>query len=969
MCIKGKNRSLRFFLFCSFLLLSNSGIAAQINSVGTPFIKNYSRLDYSSGQQNWMIDQAVDGRIYFANNDGLLEFDGLNWNLFPLPTGIIARSVFISDNGRLYVGGFNEFGFFEADSIGQLVYHSLLALLNPDDRNFDEIWRIHQTPDGLVFQSFTQLIILNKDTVEVVKAPGTFHFSYFVNGQLLVVDLEKGLLRYSMGNFFPLVGTEALKGIEIWAILPFGNQLLIATAEKGIFIYNGDRLNEWLNPAADFLKQNQVYSAIRLDDNYLAFGTIQNGLLICTNEGVSVQKIDRARGLQNNTVLCLMKDKVGNLWLGTDNGIDYIEIDSPLSGLSYEQGISAGYTAALFNGVLYLGTNQGVFFKKWGEFLTAEKDEKFNLIESTRGQVWTLQIIDDHLFCGNNNGTFIIEGTKASKISDVPGGWSYLSLPRDPNKIISGSYSGLVLLSKTADQWAFDKKIKGFNESSRLIEIDNDGSLWMSHGFKGVFHLFLNQEMDSVIHVDFFNSSNGFPTDFGINVTKLRDKIYFTSSDGSYEFNAQTAHFDKSLFLNNLIPCNKLSKLIEDERGNIWYFADDQVGVLRLQEDGGFVNINVPFKQIEGNLIGGFEYVIPIDEQNVLFGASKGFIHYNPDQYKNYQFPFSVYINKVSLFKPDSVIYWGHPNSYENNIPALAFRNNALYFSFSANDFENSDKTEFSTFLEGYDADWSGWELRQMREFTNLYEGDYTFYVKARNIFGIETEVVLYRFSISPPWERTYLAYFTYSLIGLFLIVLIIISVRRKIERSKNQEIKRQQEKFRGREEKLQLETLEAEKEIIRLRNEKLREQMTMKDKELANSTLDMIQKNKLLTIIKNDLKKITSSKIDDELKTHIHTLSKRINRELDTEKQWEVFETHFENVHEAFLKRLKTQFPELSPRELKLCAYLRLNISSKEIAILMNISTRGVEISRYRLRKKLALDRNENLTDFILSF
>jgi FixJ family two-component response regulator len=95
----------------------------------------------------------------------------------------------------------------------------------------------------------------------------------------------------------------------------------------------------------------------------------------------------------------------------------------------------------------------------------------------------------------------------------------------------------------------------------------------------------------------------------------------------------------------------------------------------------------------------------------------------------------------------------------------------------------------------------------------------------------------------------------------------------------------------------------------------------------------------------------------------------KKINRDLDNEKQWQVFETHFENVHEEFLKRLKDKFPELSPRELKLCAYLKLNVSSKESATLMNISTRGVEISRYRLRKKLNLDRNSNLTDFIMSF
>jgi len=954
-----------------FILLSlfNLRITAQVNSVGTPFIKNYSRLDYHAGQQNWMIDQAGDGRMYFANNDGVLEFDGLNWNLIPLPKGIIVRSVFVSKDGKIYVGGFNEFGYFEPDSIGQLVYHSFLDLLKPEDRNFDEIWRIHNTPDGLIFQSFTQLIIINKGDVRVVKAPGNFHFSYFVNGQLLVVDLGKGIFRYSMNSFFPLIGTESLKGLEIWAILPFGNKLLMATAEKGIYIYDGNQLEEWSNPAADFLKRNQVYSALSLNEDYLAFGTIQNGLLICTKEGYILQKLDRLKGLQNNTILCIHKDNTGNLWLGTDNGIDYIEINSPLSVLSYEHGIGAGYAAKRFEDMLYLGTNQGVFYKEWEAFLSNEKDEKFELIEATRGQVWTLQVIDGHLFCGNNNGTFIIKGTEAQLISDVAGGWTYLEMPNHRNKVVAGTYSGLILLQKIGNRWTVVKKIKGFNESCRLLEADLDGSIWMSHGFKGVFHILLNQELDIVSRVDFYNSSKGLETDFGINVVKLNDKIFFTTPDGVYEYNQSADFFEKSVFINDLIQEEGLSKLVEDEKGNIWYFANKELGVLRKQEDGGFVNINLPFRQIKGNFIGGFEFVYPIDEQNVLFGASNGFIHYNPNQFKDYQLPFSACINKVSLLNPDSIIFSGHKSISESYIPAIKFRNNGLYFSFSANDFENPEKTEYSTFLDGYDADWTGWEVRYNREFTNLHEDEYTFFVKARNIYGVETEPVFYKFTINPPWARTWVAYVIYILVGILIILIALMLIKRKIKSLHLKEKKLQQEKFKKREEKLQRETLEAEKEIIRLRNEKLNEQMILKDKELANSTMDMIQKNKLLTRVKNDLKKMISKTVDPELKNHIHIWLREINKELDTEKQWEVFETHFENVHEAFLTRLKTQFPELSPRELKLCAYLRMNISSKEIAVLMNISTRGVEISRYRLRRKLKLTRDENLTDFILTY
>ena len=153
------------------------------------------------------------------------------------------------------------------------------------------------------------------------------------------------------------------------------------------------------------------------------------------------------------------------------------------------------------------------------------------------------------------------------------------------------------------------------------------------------------------------------------------------------------------------------------------------------------------------------------------------------------------------------------------------------------------------------------------------------------------------------------------------------------------------------------------------MRNDKLREGMKLKDKELANSTMQMLQKNELLITLRDELKELANY-IDSETHKHdITRLVRGINKEIDNEKQWRVFETHFENVHEEFLTRIKSKFPDLTPRELKLCAYLRMNISSKEISVLMNISTRGVEISRYRLRKRLGITRETNLTEYILSF
>ena len=141
-----------------------------------------------------------------------------------------------------------------------------------------------------------------------------------------------------------------------------------------------------------------------------------------------------------------------------------------------------------------------------------------------------------------------------------------------------------------------------------------------------------------------------------------------------------------------------------------------------------------------------------------------------------------------------------------------------------------------------------------------------------------------------------------------------------------------------------------------------------MKNKELADSTMQKIHKNKFLINLKSELNRIFIETSDVRLKTRVKKVVKKIDNDINNENNWKIFETHFSNVHEEFLTSLKQEYPKISPAELRLCACLRMNISTKEIASLLNISVRGVEASRYRLRKTINLDRKTNLTDFILS-
>lgn len=956
----------RILLILTALLFSRQTFS-QIKSVGTPFITNYTRTEYKAGSQTWDIEQGSNGMMYFANNNGLLEYDGIYWEVYPMPNNSIVRSIKSDNDTVIYAGGFNEFGYYKIGNMGGAKYYSLTHLLPENKKNFGDVWNIYIHPDGVIFQTYSELFFYKNNKVAIIQAPSSFHFSFLVKNELYVNDLSNGLMRYAMGNLHTLVGLEELKGKEIWGIQSYDNKLLIALASEGVYSYDGNTLDKWETESLQFLMENQIFSAEQLNRNLFAFGTIQNGLLICNSEGDQIQHINMEDGLQNNTILCIEKDELGNLWLGTDLGIDYLELNSPLSQLNYSFGLGAGYACITYKGNLYLGTNKGLFVTNFENFKTGGiASYSLNLIEETRGQVWTLQIIDEKLFCGHNNGTFIIDGFEAELITGVSGGWFYNQVPDDPLKIIGGNYTGLALYQKLGDQWKFVKQYDNYNESSRIILFDKNSSLWMAHGYKGIFKINFDKEYDSILQVKLFNTQNSNLTSSSASAVDVDNEIIFSDLQRTYSFSSRDNDLIRNDKFNKYLEGFNIRALKQDPQGNLWYFTDKKSGVLRLQEDGNYSDISLPFQDINGKFVKGFEFVYSLDDENVFFGAENGFIHYNPSITKNYSYQFKTYLRSMRTLNEDSIykVLSGGPKQI-----VLDYSTNDLEFIFSANDFENPDQTVFSTFLDGYDTDWTKWQSRSSRDFTNLNEGNYIFKIKAKNIYGTISEVVEIDFKVLPPFQRSAVAYFLYGLLFLILLIFIAWILKKRFERLKKRNEKEQLDNFRKKEERMERETLEAEKQIIRIRNENLRKEMKQKDKELANATMQTIQKNKMLITLRDELKKLAALTNNEGHKQEVNYLVRKINREINDENQWNVFETHFESVHEEFLKRLKTEFPELTPRELMLCAYLRLNISSKEISVLMNISTRGVEISRYRLRKKLQLKRDTNLTDFIITF
>jgi len=341
--------------------------------------------------------------------------------------------------------------------------------------------------------------------------------------------------------------------------------------------------------------------------------------------------------------------------------------------------------------------------------------------------------------------------------------------------------------------------------------------------------------------------------------------------------------------------------------------------------------------------------------------------HYSPTYINQADTLFKTYIREVIHIPTDSAIFpASQPLHTKVSSYEYPFKGNNLRFTFACPDYRNTKIIEYSYFLENFSTAWSPPSESSDCEFMNLHEGKYNLKVKAITHGKQESNVASFTFEILPPWYRSTIAYIIYSVLGLLVIILISWFVYYRIQVSKRKERLKHLQRYRNQMKQFQREALISEKEIIKLRNEKLRGKMIHLDKELANQTMSLIQKNKFLGKLKLELKTLQSQTPDSALKSKISLIVNRIDKEFDSQKQNELFETYFDEVHEDFFKRLSAKYPTLTPREMKLCAYIKMNISSKEIATLLNISQRGVEISRYRLRKKLEVDRNVNLTTLI---
>ncbi|TLX72304.1 hypothetical protein E9993_18505 [Labilibacter sediminis] len=924
-----------------------------------PIIKNYSPRDYNSGNQIWSITQDSTGRMYFGHNSGLLMYDGIRWENYEHPEKNIIRSVECADL-KIYAGSYESFGYWSHTNTGALKYKELGNHYAKNIIRNVDVWDVIAFNDTVLFKAADQLIYCCDNKIDVIHIKGNSHYFFKSGTTYYTYTYGEGLYVYRNGlnnepelfNFF--------KDKIISSIQPTVDGVIISTISSGIFVVKNGVTTIFSNKYNDFFIKNQVTKMVLTDNGELMVGTRLNGLVVFDLNGNFLWNVNKQNGLQNNTVLSLYIDYEKNLWIGTEEGIDYINLKKPFrifNDLGCRLGTIFTIAKAKKN-LQYLGTNHGIFELRSSDNIEDYEEPQF--IEGSQGFVLQIKNFDDQIIACHNEETYLVGdgGLKRIFAEGINCIQKYSFKGKD--YLIAGN-QGLVIFKKELGEWILKNRVEGFYEPIRFIEIDEFGNIWTSGGHKGIYQVRLDDKLEKCEFQKFYGVADGFPNENDVNVFKIRNHIVFNTQKGFYYFNMRLGRIEPFERLNLQLGTYKnASQVFQFDLNTYWFYGNNKYSLIEFYPNSFYIKNKSESYGVPSRMLNGYENVVKISPTESVICMTSGFLIHNiKSEFINEQDTLdkTVYFNKISFSNRNSLNGKAY-NATENFHSKLEFPfKSNVSLDFYCNSFDSD--INFITTLEGLDSEWSKPSRKADYEFQRLPHGDYSFKVKVVSKDNVQSSEFSYSFRIEPPWYASRLAYFIYFIGGVAMLVLFRYLFLFRLKK-KERILKEANDK------RLEEERLENEKILMRMRNEKLRSEVELKNKELVKTTMSVIENNEVLDQIKNEIEKNIRGGLSNAKELN-NKILKIINQTKSDGNYWDKFKYHFNKRNENLFKALKVQFPDLSSNDLYMCAYLQLNLSTKDIATLENISIKGVEVRRYRLRKKLKIDSDVNLSSYIM--
>ena len=920
----------------------------------SPIVRNYSVSDYNAGIQNWAIAQDERGVMYFGNNSGLLEFDGSAWRLYELPTKGIVRAIYISEDGRIYVGSYEEFGYFVRTPYDTLEYHSLKNKVKDFAFHNDEIWDIACVQGEIVFQSFGSLFFYNGNSVEGIRMKNLPLNLFQVGNTFYSQRINGGLCVFSDRKMEELIPRKVFGNSDVLAGLPYDDAVLMLTRNQGGFLlYRDGRVEKWETECDDIFRKHTINRAVMTKDSCYVVGTISDGIYALDKKGKLIWKVNTDNKLQNNTVLRLYCDDDNNIWTALDEGIAYIHNNSLI--YYYEppfRKIGMVYDVLVRENEAYIASNQGLYWLR---------DGKTELVPGLEEQAWFVDEWGKQIFCGHNKGTFLISGLKSKLASDVKGGMCMEKIElKEQSFLLEGAYALLNLYTETASgEYCFTRSLRGFSHMIRHIEVDHQGNIWAKHLRNGLYRFRIYSDMKQVKDVRKYESL-GEVKGGSFTLFKINGRVVFSNGEYFYTYEDMTDSIVPYETMNEQLMELKGIKTVSHANGDYYWFVGDRtVYLVKCAINTFNIELRIPYSLFDGLAVeerGSVVYDKRNNHSYLCLNNAIARIETDSSSLYKSQTRRSLWISEMQVTEEFSdkrktlVVQSGVKVEHEFNTVSFTL----CYPVY--NDY--TYKVRYR--LEGYSDQWIPDGRNLQKKYARLPYGSYVFraeiYDTGRVLASVE-----FPFEILSPWYLSYWAVGSYILIGLCLLALLQYIVYRFVKKKKDRVIEQQRVAH-------QAELERQEKKIIELEKEQLEADLRFKSKELSSVVMMNIAHQEFLNSLKEEIQKQKLS--GQHSRKNLDKLLALVNNNIvSDEESWIMFQANFDRIHENFFRNLKLQYTDLTSGDLRFCSLLRLNMPTKEIAKLLNISTRGVDAARYRLRKKFNLLPEESLTDFLINF
>gem|GEM_PF-211334 len=810
---------------------------AQINKYGNPFITNYPPEVYDAEDQNWAAVQDQRGFIYVANYQAVLEYDGSSWRSISIPNASYIYSLAIGDDGVVYVGGVAEFGYLKPDSIGSLTYKSLSKQL-PDSIIFSSVLQTYSHNGVVYFCSSEYVFEYSNNEIKSYKQPDISTFSFIINDSVYISSLLGGLNSITDGSVY--IGSDKVPG----------GVRTIVEMEKGVYCIQGDgvayifdtKKNKLRKSTSDFFSETLglgLYSTSKTQKGELVNSFLFSNdfsFVVIDSLMKPVTVMNKTTGLNDNVGINSFSSDDGMLWCCTNNGISKVELGSLLCVSDEKNGISGLVQDVVeFNGKIYVATYNTVYYKT----ISGSGIVHFEPIEDLNVNVYSLCIFKDPntkkeiLLCGTQNGLFEIKGTKASRIKVHNMSFNEYSYnvvyqsQFDPNKIYVG-YDGIDCFVYDRQGWRVDSdpRFKQITGDVKYICDDVNGDLWIATDIEGI--MMFPYGKDTVYSYD---EEDGINTE-QVNIKYLHGHLFFCTADGIMEFCDSTQRFVRSSYFGEFTSDTTKGVYRICEYGDGFAMScrrDKQnwIEIAQPDDKGGFKVFDLPFRRLPNKWA---DAVYVDSEGTIWIGASTNLFSYHSEKPfscempANCTKPFNVHIRSITANDNDVIFNGAFSTSSgelsliqnPNDDVVLPYSQHNLDITYSATFYEESERTEYSTMLKGSEKTWSKWTTRTEVTHTNLSEGNYTFMVKARNIYGVESNIAEYNFRIKPPFYRTILAYILYLiLLSIGVYGIVKWNTRRLIAEKKKLEmmVAEATEEIRAQNEQLEMQKDEIEKQ------------------------------------------------------------------------------------------------------------------------------------------------------------